>query len=87
VCISAHGDDVEPDAYILSSAGCESASLTVYDDTANKVVENVNLGCAAGHHGPFPFVGVNGHTYETTGGLTATPSGAIALSGQLHFSD
>ncbi|WP_160311124.1 hypothetical protein, partial [Streptacidiphilus anmyonensis] len=86
-CISSSGAYVEPDAYILSNRGCQSADLTLWDDTANQEVEHVNLGCAAGHHGPFPFRGVNGHTYSTSATITASPSGAIAFSPQAHFSD
>ena len=46
----------------------------------------MSLGCAAGHHGPFPFKGVNGHTYSTAATIMATPSGSVAFGPQSHLS-
>lgn len=74
-CLSANGDRLEPDLYVLKAANCESVSITVYDITTSKTVWSdsvVNNGCVAGHHGPWPLdsantngLVVNGHVYQT----------------------
>jgi hypothetical protein len=64
-CLSASGQWLEPDAYIINNSGCQSAEIIVHDVTADDVQEDVTFSCSLGHHGPYPVIGVNGHTYYT----------------------
>ncbi len=61
-CISASGANLEPDAYVISDPGCTSAYIWLYDATADKWYSH-GMSCAAVHHGPFAFPGINGHVY------------------------
>ncbi len=64
-CISISGDEVLPDAYINSlPGGCTGAYLSLFDITTQTWVEDIWIGCATGHFGPYSVGATSGHAYE-----------------------
>lgn len=79
-CISASGSNVEPDLYIAGvPAGCNFVVFQAIDDSTGGVVQTVKVPCVVGHHGPYPFVGVNGHYYKSWAQMSTT-GGALSPS-------
>jgi hypothetical protein len=79
-CISASGRNVEPDLYINSVPGnCVDVVFQLIDDSTGSVSTSKVLPCTAGHFGPWPFAGVNGHYYKTFAQMSTT-SGALSPS-------
>jgi len=87
-CISASGNYIEPDMYVVSAAGCTDVTFQVIDDTAGRGILALHVGCSAGHRGPYPMPGINGHRYHTVAWMVA---GSVPLhpagSPELTFSN
>jgi hypothetical protein len=90
-CISASGSYIEPDMYILADTNshCTDVTFQVIDDTAGRGIFATHVGCAAGHHGPWPIAGVNGHRYHTVATMTTSTGGPqnASSSPELTFSN
>lgn len=79
-CISAWSNNVEPDLYINAvPSNCNFVVFETIDDSTGRVVQTLQVPCVGGHHGPYPFVGVNGDYYKSWAQMS-TSSGALLPS-------
>ncbi|NUQ99891.1 MAG: hypothetical protein HOY79_26195 [Streptomyces sp.] len=87
-CISASGSYLEPDAYIINNSGCVSAGWRLYDTTSgsNVLEQEVSMGCADGHYGPYGFAGIKGHSYRTLAYINTANITNFAESPTEYFS-
>jgi hypothetical protein len=75
-CLSANGNLVVPDAYVISSpSNCNFVVVQVIDDSTGAVIETERTTCSLGHKGPWSFAGANGHYYKVTAQMSTTNGG------------